>query len=145
MKEYILITDGACSGNPGPGGWAAIIKSRENILELYGGDKLTTNNIMELTAVINGLKKISSSSKITIKTDSKYVIKGNSEWLANWKKNGWITSSKKKVANKSLWIELDKLIKKHSINWEWIKGHSGDSENDRADELARKGLREFMG
>ena len=99
---------------------------------------------MELTAVINGLKKINISSKITIKSDSKYVIRGNTEWLSTWKNNGWITSAKKQVANKSLWIELDKLTQKHKIKWQWIKGHSGDDENERADELARKGLNEFI-
>ncbi len=142
MENYTIITDGACSGNPGPGGWAAIIIKDKISEEIFGGEILTTNNIMELRAVIEGLKKINSPSNILIRSDSTYVIKGISEWINKWKKNNWITSTKKPVANKDLWIELDSLTLRHSIKWEWVKGHSGDEKNERADELARKGISE---
>ena len=144
MESYTIITDGACSGNPGPGGWAAIIIIGTTSEEIFGGENLTTNNIMELRAVIEGLKKITSPSNILIRSDSTYVIKGISEWITKWKKNNWITSSKKPVANKELWIELDSLTSMHSIKWEWVKGHSGDEKNERADELARKGISKIL-
>ena len=144
MEEYTIITDGACSGNPGPGGWAAIVVSSQESKEYFGGEKLTTNNVMELRAVIEGLKKITSPSNILIRSDSTYVINGISDWINKWKKNDWITSTKKPVANKDLWIELDSLTLKHSIKWEWVKGHSGDEKNERADELARKGIDELI-
>ena len=140
MKKYTLITDGACSGNPGPGGWCVIIKYNGSVEEIFDGEISTTNNIMELTAVIKGLEKITEPSNITVKTDSTYVINGISNWISKWKINGWKTASNKPVANKNLWIELDNLIQKHHIDWKWVKGHSGDYEIERADELAREGL-----
>ena len=137
IKVY---TDGACKGNPGPGGWGVAIISLEKIMYLKGFSPKTTNNIMELTAVIEALKKINLKTTIKIYTDSKYVKLGITEWILNWKKNGWITSSKKDVKNKNLWIELDKLVNKNKIQWEWVKGHSGNKFNEKVDELANEAI-----
>ena len=135
-----IYTDGACKGNPGPGGWGALVVDGENKSEIFGGEPSTTNNRMEILAVIMALKTIITDSEITVFTDSKYVQKGISEWIGNWKINGWRTSNKKAVKNKYLWIELDTLTSKFTINWMWVKGHSGHLENDRADYLANKGV-----
>ena len=137
IKVY---TDGACKGNPGPGGWGVAIIISEKIVYLKGFNSKTTNNIMELTAVIEALKTINLKTTIKIYTDSKYVKLGITEWILNWKKNGWITSSKKDVKNKNLWIQLDKLVNKNKIEWEWIKGHSGNKFNEKVDELANEAI-----
>ncbi|OUV03783.1 MAG: ribonuclease HI [bacterium TMED80] len=131
-----IFTDGACKGNPGPGGWGAILRYGTTEKEIYGASKNTTNNIMELTAVIESLKNLKKPCELIITTDSKYVKNGITEWIHNWKKNGWRTAAKKEVKNKELWIELDSLIQIHSISWDWVKGHSGHPENERADLLA---------
>ena len=134
-----IFTDGACSGNPGIGGWGAvIIIDNAESLFLNGGEKVTTNNKMELKAAINSLKYFKKPETIEIFTDSKYVKDGINSWIINWKKNGWKTSSKQNVKNKELWIELDNQITKHKIEWEWVKGHAGNKYNEEADVLARK-------
>ena len=137
-----MITDGACSGNPGPGGWGVIIKDGENLEEFFDGEPNTTNNKMELTAVIKGFETFSKPCKVIVKTDSTYVINGITKWLHNWKRKGWVNAAKKPVANKDLWEKLEKLISMHQVSWKWVKGHIGDEENERADELARQGIRE---
>ena len=136
MNKVEIFTDGACKGNPGPGGWGAILRYGTTEKEIYGASKNTTNNIMELTAVIESLKNLNKPCELIITTDSKYVKIGITEWIHNWKKNGWRTAAKKEVKNKELWIELDSLIQIHSIAWDWVKGHSGHPENERADLLA---------
>ena len=136
MNKVEIFTDGACKGNPGPGGWGAILRYGTTEKEIYGASKNTTNNIMELTAVIESLKNLKKPCELIITTDSKYVKNGITEWIHNWKKNGWRTAAKKEVKNKKLWIELDSLIQIHSITWDWVKGHSGHPENERADLLA---------
>ena len=136
MNKVEIFTDGACKGNPGPGGWGAILRYGTTEKEIYGASKNTTNNIMELTAVIESLKNLNKPCELIITTDSKYVKNGITEWIHNWKKNGWRTAAKKEVKNKELWIELDSLIQIHSISWDWVKGHSGHPENERADLLA---------
>ena len=141
MDKVTFITDGACSGNPGPGGWCVIIKKDDKVNEFFGGDLETTNNKMELTAVIRGFENLNKASEVLVKTDSTYVINGITKWLPNWKAKGWINSAKKPVANKDLWKQLEYLISDHKVDWLWVKGHSGDDENERADELARKGLK----
>ena len=131
-----IYTDGACSGNPGPGGWGAILKWNEHEKELSGGETETTNNRMEMIAVIEGLKEIKKKALIEVYTDSKYVQQGVNEWLAGWKAKGWKTASKKPVKNQDLWQELDQLIQLHDISFHWVKGHAGHPENERADALA---------
>lgn len=139
MKARVeIFTDGACSGNPGIGGWGALLRYKDIEKELSGAELQTTNNRMELTAVIEALKALKTECNITLYTDSKYVMNGINEWLENWKKNGWKTSNKKNaVKNIDLWQELDELIKKHEIRWVWVKGHNGHPENERVDTLAR--------
>jgi ribonuclease HI len=132
-----LFTDGACSGNPGPGGWAAILRYGEHEKELSGGEKATTNNRMEMMAVIEGLKALNKSAPVTIHTDSRYVMDGASKWLAGWKTKGWKTADKKPVKNEDLWRMLDMEMARHTIRWIWVAGHSGHVENERADALAR--------
>ena len=139
-----IYTDGACKGNPGVGGWGAIIMQDEKNIELFGGENETTNNRMELMAVIMALKEISSNLELTIYTDSTYVQKGISEWIKNWKLNNWRSSSKKPVKNKDLWIELDEAVGSRKINWEWVKGHAGNEGNEKADELANQGVVSMM-
>lgn len=138
-----IYTDGACSGNPGIGGWGVVILIDNNDpVFLYGGAKDTTNNKMELQATIQALKYFNNSSTLTLFTDSKYVKEGIQSWIINWKKNRWKTSSKKAVKNKELWMELDSEIARHTINWQWVKGHSGNFHNEQADYLARKFIEE---
>ena len=139
-EKVQIFTDGACKGNPGPGGWGAILRFQDNEKEINGYESLTTNNIMELMAVIESLKAISEPFEIEITTDSKYVKNGITSWIHNWKRNGWKTASKKPVKNKELWVELDRLIQKHNVSWKWVKGHSGHIENERADELANEAI-----
>ncbi len=131
-----IYTDGACKGNPGPGGWGAVLKYGESVKEIKGSTKDTTNNIMELTAVIEALKTLTRSCEIIITTDSNYVKDGITEWIHQWKIKGWKTASKKPVKNKELWQALEEETDRHEIKWEWVKGHSGHPENERADELA---------
>ena len=140
FKVMITIyTDGACSGNPGIGGWGVVIlENKKEDIFLNGGDDSTTNNKMELTAAIEALKIFKEKKEIKLVTDSKYVKDGIQTWIHNWKKNGWKTSAKKPVKNKELWIELDQLISKHTISWEWVKGHAGNKYNEKADYLARQ-------
>jgi len=142
LNKVEIFTDGACKGNPGPGGWGAILRYKNKEKEIKGFSKETTNNIMELKAVIEALKNLKKPCEIIITTDSKYVKNGITDWIHNWKKNGWKTAAKKEVKNKELWIELDFLIKIHSINWDWVKGHSGHPENERADLLANIAIEE---
>ena len=143
MNKVEIFTDGACKGNPGPGGWGAILRYGTTEKEIYGASKNTTNNIMELTAVIESLKNLKKPCELIITTDSKYVKNGITEWIHNWKKNGWRTAAKKEVKNKELWIELYSLIQIHSISWDWVKGHSGHPENERADLLANVAIEEL--
>lgn len=148
MPDLFAYTDGACSGNPGPGGWGALLIARngETILkerELNGGEPETTNNRMELLAAINALESLSRPSTITIFTDSQYVKNGVTSWIFGWKKNGWKTSAKKPVKNVELWQRLDEAQARHDVVWEWVKGHAGHPENERADALARAGMAPF--
>ena len=140
MKIIRIYTDGACRGNPGPGGWGALILKDNEEIKLNGGQNDTTNNQMELTAVIKALDFFSESSELEIFTDSKYVMDGITEYIKKWKVNGWKTASKKPVKNSDLWKQLDYLTTQHSIKWNWVKGHSGHRENDIADELANLGI-----
>jgi len=147
MTEAVEIySDGACRGNPGPGGWGALLRYDGTEKELYGGDPATTNNRMELTAVIRALEALKRRSRVKVYTDSQYVQKGISEWIASWKRRGWRTADKKAVKNEDLWRELDALAARHHIEWHWVKGHAGHPENERADALANRGIpigREF--
>lgn len=137
MKEVALFTDGSCLGNPGPGGWAAILEYRGHLKELSQGYKLTTNNRMELLAVINGLAVLKESCSVQITTDSQYVKNGMTSWLAGWKRHNWVNSQKKPVKNKDLWQRLDQECSRHKIHWNWVKGHAGHTQNERCDELAK--------
>ena len=139
-KQIYIYTDGACRGNPGPGGWGAILEYREHKKEINGASLLTTNNIMELTAVIKSLELIKRPSSIIITTDSTYVKNGITEWINNWKVKGWKTANKKPVKNKDLWQQLDKLTENHKITWKWVRGHTGHAGNERADELANEAI-----
>ncbi len=140
MSEVIeIFTDGACKGNPGPGGWGALLRVGAKEKELFGGEPLTTNNRMELTAVIRALEALKRRSKVRLHTDSQYVQKGISEWITGWKKRGWKTADKKPVKNVDLWLELDKLAAQHDIEWLWVRGHTGHEGNERADQLANQG------
>ena len=143
MKTVIIYTDGACRGNPGPGGWGVLIEYGELSKQLYGGDISTTNNKMELTAAIMALKEIKEPCEIILYTDSKYVLQGIEEWIYNWKKRGWRGANKKPVKNIELWKELDELRDEHNIKWNWVKGHSGDPGNETADMLANRGMDEL--
>ena len=144
MTQSIKIfTDGACRGNPGPGGWGALIIENEEEHSLWGGEKNTTNNKMEMTAAIKALEHFTNSSNIQLTTDSNYVKDGIESWIEGWKMNGWKTASKKSVKNKELWVRLDDLNNFHNISWKWVKGHSGHRENEIADLLANKGIDEL--
>ncbi len=136
-KKVIIYTDGACSGNPGKGGWGAILQYGDNIKEISGYSELTTNNKMELQAVIEALKLLKRRCDIELYTDSVYVKDGITKWIDNWKKNNWRTSKKDDVKNKELWVELDNLVNQHNINWNWVKGHADNEFNNRVDRLAR--------
>ena len=140
MKTVNIYTDGACRGNPGIGGWGVYIEYGETTKELYGGDELTTNNKMELTAAIKGLEALNAKCQVNLITDSKYVMDGINGWINGWKKNNWKNSQKKDVKNKDLWIQLDKLNSYHDVKWSWVKGHSGHFQNEKADQLANKGI-----
>ena len=139
-KLIHIYTDGACRGNPGPGGWGALLECENYKKEIKGSSQLTTNNIMELTAVIEALKLIKNPSKIIITTDSTYVKNGITDWIHNWKLKGWKTANKKPVKNKKLWQSLDDLSSLHSIKWEWVKGHTGHFGNEKADQLANEAI-----
>jgi ribonuclease HI len=142
-NEVIIYTDGACSGNPGPGGWGAILLSGGHRKELSGGEAVTTNNRMELLAAISSLEALKRPTKVELHTDSIYVRDGISKWIHGWKRNGWKTADKKPVKNMELWQRLDLATKLHQIDWRWVKGHAGHRENERADELARSGMQPF--
>ena len=142
--QVTVYTDGACKGNPGPGGWGAWLATGEHEKELFGGEKLTTNNRMELTAVIEALASLKRSCEVTIHTDSEYVRKGITEWIHGWKQRGWKTADKKPVKNAELWARLDALRALHQVHWRWVKGHSGDAGNERADALANRGAARFL-
>ena len=146
MNAKVAIwTDGACSGNPGPGGWGAILVFGEARKELKGGEGLTTNNRMELMGAISALEALTRACDVEIHTDSQYVRGGVTGWIHNWKRNGWRTADKKPVKNEDLWRRLDAATERHEINWRWVKGHAGDPMNERADELAREGMAPFQG
>ena len=138
-----MFTDGACRGNPGKGGWGVLLRYGQVEKSLFGGEPMTTNNRMELTAAIKGLEALSKSCAVSITTDSKYVLTGITEWVTSWKKKGWKTASKKPVLNLELWKRLDELAELHQIEWHWVKGHSGHTENEIADELANRGIDEM--
>ena len=140
MNRIEIFTDGACRGNPGKGGWGAFIRSNGKEESIYGGENDTTNNIMELTAAIKALEYLPKNSRVVLTTDSKYVVQGITEWIENWKSRGWKTAAKKPVLNKELWQRLDHLTSLHSIEWQWVKGHSGHRENEIADQLANTGI-----
>lgn len=140
LPKVIVFTDGACSGNPGPGGWGAILVSGPHRKELSGGEKLTTNNRMELLGAISALEALKQKSAVTLTTDSNYVKDGISKWIHGWKRNGWKTATKEPVKNAELWQRLDAAQAKHQVEWKWVKGHAGHAENERADELAREGM-----
>ena len=135
-----IFTDGACSGNPGPGGWGAILRKGDTEKELFGGELLTTNNRMEMMAVIEALRALKGPVQARVHTDSQYVQKGISEWIHGWKRRSWKTANKEPVKNEDLWRELDRLAAQHKIEWIWVKGHAGHAENERADVLARRGV-----
>ena len=140
-----IYTDGACSGNPGPGGWGAILRWRGNEREMWGGEAETTNNRMEMTAAIMAIEAVNRPIRIRLHTDSTYVKDGITKWIANWKKKGWKTANRKPVKNMDLWQRLDDAIARHDVEWHWVKGHAGHPDNERADELARRGVLEPEG
>lgn len=144
MSDVIeAFTDGACRGNPGPGGWGVLLRYNGHEKRLYGGESSTTNNRMELMAVIKALESLKKTCKVQVTSDSQYVLKGITEWMENWKKRGWKTSAKKPVKNVDLWQRLDELRENHRVEWVWVKGHSGHTENEIADELANQGIDEL--
>ncbi|MEE9421726.1 MAG: ribonuclease HI [Gammaproteobacteria bacterium] len=145
MSEVEIFTDGACRGNPGPGGWGALLRYGDHEKELFGGEAETTNNRMELMAAIQALESLSKACRVRVTTDSVYVKNGITEWLHNWKKRGWKTAAKKPVKNVDLWKQLDEAVLRHEeVNWYWVKGHSGHPGNERADELANRGIDELL-
>jgi len=139
-----LYTDGACRGNPGRGGWGVLLRYGDAEKMLHGGEQMTTNNRMELTAVIKGLEALTKTCQVVITTDSKYVLQGITEWITSWKQRNWKTSNKKPVQNIELWKRLDKLVAMHQVEWNWVKGHSGHTENELADQLANQGIDELV-
>ncbi|GAB3921940.1 ribonuclease H [Microlunatus endophyticus] len=140
QPPVLMWTDGACKGNPGVGGWGALLRFGDHRKELFGGEALTTNNRMELMAVIQGLRALSRACQVELHVDSSYVMNGVQKWMPGWKRNGWKTSDKKPVKNAELWRELDEELARHQVNWTWVKGHSGDEGNERADQLANQGV-----
>jgi len=145
LKHVEIFTDGACRGNPGPGGWGVVLRYRGTERTLHGGERQTTNNRMELRAAIEGLKALKEPCAVTVTTDSVYVRDGISSWLANWKANGWKTAARKPVKNVDLWQQLDQQNQRHRVSWHWVKGHSGHPENELADALANRGIDELAG
>jgi len=143
LKEVEIFTDGACRGNPGPGGWGALLRYGDNEKKIYGGDRLTTNNRMELTAAIEALASLKETSRVILTTDSQYVRQGITSWMDNWKRRGWKTANKKLVKNVDLWQRLEKEASSHEVEWMWVKGHSGHRENEMADQLANQGIDEL--
>lgn len=139
-ETVVIFTDGACSGNPGPGGWGALLRYGGREKELSGGERQTTNNRMELTAAIEALRALSRPCRVQLYTDSEYLQKGITEWLEGWKRRGWRTAAKKPVKNQDLWQMLDELIRVHDVEWRWVRGHAGHAENERVDELARNAI-----
>ena len=139
MKRVEIYTDGACKGNPGPGGWGALLRMGQHEKELVGGEAHTTNNRMEMTAVIRALNALIEPCEVILHTDSRYVIDGITKWVGGWKKRGWVNASKQPVKNADLWHDLIEAVARHAVTWEWVKGHAGDPGNERADELARMG------
>ncbi len=139
-----IFTDGACKGNPGPGGWGVLLRLGEHQKTMFGGELNTTNNRMELTAAIRGLEALKKSAQVVLTTDSQYVMKGIREWLPGWKQRGWKTASRQPVKNVDLWQQLDALASQHQVEWRWVKGHSGHAENDLADELANRGVEQVL-
>ena len=144
MSEAVIYTDGACSGNPGPGGWGAVLSYGDVVRELHGGERATTNNRMELTAVISALEALKRPVPVRLYTDSKYVLDGITKWVPGWQRNGWKTASKQPVKNVDLWQRLVAAMEPHEISWQWVKGHAGIAGNERADELARQGIEEIL-
>jgi len=146
LDKVIIFTDGACRGNPGPGGWGAILRIDEREKELYGAERDTTNNRMELMAAIQALEALKHPCEVILTTDSEYVKKGITEWIDGWKRRGWKTADKKPVKNQDLWQRLDEAVRKHKhlIHWKWVKGHSGHAENERADQLANMAIDEML-
>ena len=140
MTEVVIYTDGACSGNPGPGGWGAVLRWNGVEKELHGGEPQTTNNRMELMAAISALEGLTRPSQVQLHTDSKYLLDGITKWITGWQRNGWRTAAKKPVKNEDLWRRLVTAMDRHEITWVWVKGHAGDEGNERADELARLGI-----
>jgi ribonuclease HI len=145
MRHVEMFTDGACKGNPGPGGWGVLLRYQNHEKTLSGAEIQTTNNRMELTAVIHGLAALKESCNVDIVTDSQYVKNGLTLWMPKWKQNAWRNSTNKTVKNLDLWQRLDEEVKRHKVKWHWVKGHSGHPENERADELARKAIEQLMG
>ncbi len=140
MSRIEIFTDGACTGNPGPGGWAAILRAGAHEKELCGGERATTNNRMELTAAIKALEALKKPSEVTVYTDSRYVMDGITKWVTRWKANGWMTTAKTPVKNVDLWQRLDEAVARHDVSWHWVKGHSGVADNELADQLATRGM-----
>ncbi|WP_311419539.1 ribonuclease HI [Kingella denitrificans] len=143
-KTVYLFTDGACKGNPGAGGWGVLLRYGEHEKELFGGEAQTTNNRMELTAVLSGLKTLNRPCDVVICTDSQYVKNGMESWIHNWKKNGWKTAGRQPVKNADLWQQLDEQVARHRVRWQWVKGHAGHTENERADALANRGVEQAL-
>lgn len=144
MNKVEIYTDGACRGNPGPGGWGAVLMYGDSRKEIFGGEEDTTNNRMELMAAIEALSTLKRECDLTLYTDSQYVRKGITEWIENWKKRGWKTAAKKPVKNADLWQQLDQQVARHKINWVWVKGHAGNEGNELADQLANKGVDQII-
>lgn len=144
LSQVVIYTDGACKGNPGPGGWGAILRYGQVEKEMFGGEPQTTNNRMELMAVISALEALKKTCAVEVWTDSQYVQKGIAEWLPNWKKRNWMTADKKPVKNADLWQRLEAATHPHHIQWHWVKGHAGHPENERADQLANRGVEEMV-
>ena len=145
MTEVVIYTDGACSGNPGPGGWGVVMSCQGREKEMYGFEPVTTNNRMELMAAIQALEALQRPTTVSLHTDSKYLLDGITKWIPNWQRNGWKTAAKKPVKNDDLWRRLTEAMRPHDVNWVWVKGHAGDPGNERADALARRGIEEAAG